>query len=419
MPAAPPESAPRPRRQFPWLVVPLVAIAARLAIVIPAAQSPLADPDNYLPLARSVAQGDGLAFNGRPTAYRPPLYPLLLAAGLSIPGLDPNAWVLGLPVARGAASAALTARAATRWGLPRGAATFAGLVVALDPVLVIQARSVMTETLAAFLVALALALAAPRPSLRQALALGAVLGLAALCRPSLLPVAPLAAIVLATQRRPGPPLAMLAATLLVLTPWAARNAQLFGEPVWTTTHGGYTLALANNPTYYNDVLPRGPAAVWSGPEQLRWFQSVNESTARLTEPQADRALRAQALATIRARPADFARATLHRLARLWALAPSAEVYSNATRWLAAAWTLPLALALAIGLARLRRHPAWPYGLAAAFLVGLTLVHALYWTDLRMRAPIVPAIALIAALALAPNASGTDSQPAVKHPDRKV
>ena len=30
------------------------------------------------------------------------------------------------------------------------------------------------------------------------------------------------------------------------------------------------------------------------------------------------------------------------------------------------------------------------------VIGLTVVHAFYWTDLRMRAPIVPALALIAA-----------------------
>ena len=30
------------------------------------------------------------------------------------------------------------------------------------------------------------------------------------------------------------------------------------------------------------------------------------------------------------------------------------------------------------------------------VAGLTLVHSVFWTDLRMRAPIVPAIALIAA-----------------------
>ena len=42
------------------------------------------------------------------------------------------------------------------------------------------------------------------------------------------------------------------------TPWAWRNARIFGEPVWSTTHGGYTLALANNPVYYAEVLD-GPA----------------------------------------------------------------------------------------------------------------------------------------------------------------
>ena len=44
---------------------------------------------------------------------------------------------------------------------------------------------------------------------------------------------------------------LLAVTLvLVLSPWMIRNLLVFGEPVWTTTHGGYTLALANNPVYY-------------------------------------------------------------------------------------------------------------------------------------------------------------------------
>ena len=38
----------------------------------------LEDPDNYLRLARRLAEGRGFAWNGRPTAYRPPLYPLLL-----------------------------------------------------------------------------------------------------------------------------------------------------------------------------------------------------------------------------------------------------------------------------------------------------------------------------------------------------
>ncbi len=38
----------------------------------------------------------------------------------------------------------------------------------------------------------------------------------------------------------------------------AERTRLFGEPVWTTTHGGHTLALANNPVYYAEVV-NGPA----------------------------------------------------------------------------------------------------------------------------------------------------------------
>ena len=46
------------------------------------------------------------------------------------------------------------------------------------------------------------------------------------------------------------------------------------------------------------------------------------------------------------------------------------------------------------------------------VIGLTLVHALFWTDLRMRAPIVPAIALIAAGAGLPRfgAARTPAEP---------
>ena len=50
----------------------------------------------------------------------------------------------------------------------------------------------------------------------------------------------------------------------VLAPWAVRNALVLGEPVWTTTHGGYTLALANNEVYYRDVLGGSPGQVWYG-----------------------------------------------------------------------------------------------------------------------------------------------------------
>ena len=74
---------------------------------------------------------------------------------------------------------------------------------------------------------------------------------------------------------------LLALTIvIVLSPWMIRNLVVLGEPVWTTTHGGYTLALANNPVYYR----RGPATgrrAASGPARTSGAGGIR-STARRT-----------------------------------------------------------------------------------------------------------------------------------------
>ena len=188
--------------------------------------------------------------------------------------------------------------------------------------------------------------------------------------------------------------------LLVLSPWMIRNVMVFGEPVWTTTHGGYTLALANNPVYYDDVLHGPPGRVWTGHDQWLWWDAVNRATAGMSEPQADRYMRSTVWQLVRERPADFGRATLARLGHFWSVAPAASVYSRGVRWATMAWTLPLWLAVLLALPR-RDLWYWPRIAAPLSAIGLTLVHGLFWTDLRMRAPIVPAIALIAAGAALP------------------
>jgi len=132
------------------------AFVARLA-AMSVGSGRFEDPDNYLPLARSVASGDGLMLRGRPTAYRPPLYPMILAPLASLTGDRPHTAVGLLHLLLGAATAGLTFRAAESLGLGTAQATAAGLIVAFDPVLAWQARFVMTETLAAFLFAASLA----------------------------------------------------------------------------------------------------------------------------------------------------------------------------------------------------------------------------------------------------------------------
>ena len=159
---------------------------------------------------------------------------------------------------------------------------------------------------------------------------------------------------------------------------------VFGEPVWTTTHGGYTLALANNPVYYDDVLNGPPGRVWTGHDQWLWWDSVNRATAGMTEPQADRYHEATVWRLVRERPGDFARAVLSRLGHFWSVAPAASVYSGGVRWATMAWTLPLWVAVLLGLPR-RDLWRWPRIAAPLSAIGLTLVHGFFWTDMRMRA----------------------------------
>ncbi len=363
------------------------------------------DPDNYLPLARSLAAGEGFRLNGRLTAYRPPLYPLLLVPSILVSGTNPIWGIRLLHLALGAGTIGLTAVAARGSGLSPARSVFAAIVVACDPVLVSQSRSVMTETPTAFLLVAALAALACRGWMGPVLG-GAGLGLAALCRPSMLAGAALtvvAALLVAPGDRParwrrGSLLAVM--ILLVVSPWMVRNWIVFGEPVWTTTHGGYTLALANNGVYYDDILRGQPGRVWTGHEQWLWWDSVNQATRGMTEPQSDRYLRRTVWRLARERPGDFARACLARVGHFWSATPAAGVYPGVIRGVTLAWTVPLWLAVVVGLRR-RELWQWPAIAAPLAVIGLTLVHALFWTDLRMRAPVVPAIALIAAGAAVP------------------
>ena len=157
---------------------------------------------------------------------------------------------------------------------------------------------------------------------------------------------------------------------------------------------------ANNEPYYRDVLGGSPGAVWSGNDQWLWWDSVNRATAGMTEPGQTGISATWSSGQCADQPVTFLRACLDRQTRFWSLAPAGAVYSRGIRWATAAWTLPLWIALAMGLVQpgLWR---WPRVAAPLMVAGLRAVHAFYWTDMRMRAPIVPAIALIAAAAELP------------------
>jgi hypothetical protein len=339
----------------------------------------------------------------RPTAYRPPLYPMLLAALVHDGEIKPLA-VAVVHALLGAASAALTMLLARRAGL--GAwALLAGTLVALDPILLRQSALVMTETLATFLAVLglgALVWFGARPSLLRAAPAGVLLGVATLCRPTFLPWTGL--IVFAVVLKPSIPQRLLTSAVIlvafaaVLAPWTLRNAIQLGKPIFTTTHGGYTLWLANNDLYYDHLLRRRGVF-----DAERLVPRLNEIRAEAgnDEVALDRRLSREAIQTMRRRPRAFAYATLNRLHDLWRLTPrqtgSESTLRTSARLAVGAWYAAALLLALIGVVARRRDLArlpWLWGILLC--LAFTAVHALYWTDMRMRAPLMPVVALAAA-----------------------
>ena len=193
-----------------------------------------------------------------PSAGHPPLYPVLLS-GLSALGLDSTLAHRALGLVLGAATIVLVALIARELAGDR-AGLVAGAVAAAYPVFIGADGSLMSETLYGPLIAGAIFAALRlgiRPAPRTAAALGALIALAALTRTEALFLVPALALPLAWRGgRAGRALrvgAALGAVVVVLAPWAIRNAATFEHFVLISTNDSTVLAGANCPLTYSGI----------------------------------------------------------------------------------------------------------------------------------------------------------------------
>lgn len=407
------------------LAVAAMAMAARGAACWKFADNLSDDRDVYLAIAKGVHEGRGFSVPGTavPTAFRPPLYPLLLAP---ISG-DDQRLARGLlhSILGGVAAACVVWLVATA-GLSPWRQFVAGTIVAIDPLLTYYATLPMTETLAAALTAglLATAAAACKSNSRTAqrrfsVLAGGLFGLCVLCRPtywvfSLCVVA----FGLWQMGRGAPPPALREipsrrsdwilssmVCLVVVLPWPIRNVMVLGRPILMTTHGGYTLLLGNNSAYYREVVDQPWGTIWDGshgPGQEVWAAEMNSEmdAAGITgEVARDQWLRDRAIATIREEPATFLYACLRRFLSFWNVRPHGDSQTGVpqfVRVVVATYYALLWAALLLGGWRALRRGGCAVELSTLMIVAFVGAHLVYWTDARMRAPIVPAIALLAA-----------------------
>ncbi len=395
------------------VVVAIVTIAAaglalRVAYTLLVAERVpgLGDAEELHRLANALGDGRGFVnpfappgADAPPTAHKPPLYPLLLAAVSAPGGTGWTAHQLASAV-MGSATIVVLGLLAARAAGPRASVFAAGLGAAY-PAFVARDASLHAETLFALLVALAVLAAwrvRERPTTGRLAVLGAVIALAALTRSEGLLLLVLLALPAVWRGRAGRARrAGVVAVVcgLVLAPWLVRCWAAFDRPVAITTSSGDLIAGANCDAVYRGAF----IGQWA-------FQCVLGERGANEAIVADR-LRERGLRYAREHRGRLPAVTAARVLRPWGLFhPSQEVGlqragGGGPRWmgwlgLGIAWALvPAAIAGAVLLRRRRE----PLTLLLAPVALVVLLSATAYGILRFRTAADVAIVVLAAVAL--------------------
>ncbi len=361
----------------------LVALAVRILYVVLVLPdyAPVSDALHYHSLAAAVGDGRGMVHPfplGYPhaTAFRPPLYPLLLGGVYAVTGPKLGAAQV-LNVALGTGVVVLASLFA--WRLAGGrAGVVTGLLAAVYPPLVFNDGLPLSEPLGLLLLAAMVLLLASH----RTVWVGVIGGLLLLTRPS----AQFFVVVLAVWvvgrlgwRRAS---LFVVCMALVVTPWVVRNWVRFGTPVLVTSNG-FNLNAIYSP---ESKLSGGFVDGFFDPRFAQLRAGITD------EAELDAALRRHALAELRRDPWHVLRIAPGGLQNILEPEPGRNdvaLVNDGRNVELQAWSVPFAwyvLVLGVvGLWMLRHNPGiGPLVLAAVVFTALSAVTV---AAPRMRAPL--------------------------------
>jgi Dolichyl-phosphate-mannose-protein mannosyltransferase len=392
------------------LLIATCAFTVRLGLVVWAGNAPEtpftggSDTLAYQALADSVANHRGLSYAGMPTALRPPLYPLFLVLGQMIAGGHYRIFIRLVQLVVGILSAIICAGISRKLGGSAAIAFAAGLAA---PTLVFFSAEILSETLAALIVAafFYVVLTASSP-----IWAGAVIGLGMLERFNLATLAVAYVIYQFTAKKPSQAVRHVAlaglVAVAVVSPWFVRNLMVFHGQVLYSTHTGTNLLQGlitpDGRTQSGDTDRLKAAAGWT-------ISDIETNSLRRTafppEPQLDHMATNAALAQLGhvnpfaliARKLSYFWLSFDQLFRTQNLARDKRLVR--VLGILVYWFL-----LAIGILGWRKvRLRYPHAalLFAVYALVVTVMHVPFVMSTRIRGPLIePALVILGGVALA-------------------
>jgi hypothetical protein len=328
-----------------WFIVAVLGLALLLRLgavaAIRTSYEPLNDARHYDYIAGSIADGNGYGPSPVPgtdhgaSAFRPPLYPVVLSAVYVVFGN--HRWAVGLAenAVIGTLLVALIGVVGTQlWGKRVGATALT--LAAIHPTLILFGTGLVLEPLLATLVmasvAAALELRRSLHAVRWALLTGLLIGLAMLTRELGAVLLPSIAWLIWRGRPRWSARALMAPTLVVgvalltVAPWTIRNTVRFGTLVPVSSSGGVALAGVYNETSMTD---KSEPAMWIAPFIDPELAKKFKQDPPPTEAELDRQLGSAAVAFARDHPSYVPRVFFWGVIRLFDLGGTRDAVSLA------------------------------------------------------------------------------------------